>query len=181
MAKKLNAHDRLIKLYELYEQKMYVVAYSILKDRWQAEDAVSEAFIRIMKNMDKLKDVESDRTKRFIIRVIRSTAIDTYRKNQRESKFTVITNEEEQFPDTDDPIDTALKELGSKEQVNQILAPLPEIYREVLVYRCIHEFSVKETAAVLEISESLVRKRYERARTMLMKRLGGEEYEYRVI
>lgn len=181
MGKPLDEHDRLVKLYELYEQKMYVVAYSILKDQWQAEDAVSEAFIRIMKNMDKLKDEESDKTKRFIIRVIRSAAIDTYRKNQRESKFTVIPSEEEQFPDTDNPIDRVLKELGSKEQVNQILAPLPEIYREVLVYRCIHEFSVKETAAILEISESLVRKRYERAKTMLMKRLGGGEYECKVI
>lgn len=64
--------------------------------------------------------------------------------------------------------------MGSQENVNQLLSGLPGKYREVLIYRCIHELSVRETAAILEISENLVRKRYERARNMLMKKLGDD-------
>ena len=32
--------EKLERLYELYEQKMYAVAFSILRNEWQAEDAV---------------------------------------------------------------------------------------------------------------------------------------------
>ncbi|MGF0034115.1 RNA polymerase sigma factor [Bariatricus sp. SGI.154] len=39
-----NASDsqKLEKLYERYEQKMYAVAFSILHNEWQAEDAVQD-------------------------------------------------------------------------------------------------------------------------------------------
>lgn len=183
MKEKINDHDKLTRLYELYEQKMYVVAYSILNNRWQAEDAVSESFIRIIKNLQKIKAPESDKTKRFIIRIIQTTAIDIYRKNQRESMtFTVISNEDsERFPDSNNSIDEMLKDMGSKEEINRLLAELPDKYREVFAYRCIQELSVKETAAVLEISENLVRKRYERARAILMKKLGDDQYECKII
>ena len=35
--------EKLERLYELYEQKMYAVAFSILRNEWQAEDAVQDA------------------------------------------------------------------------------------------------------------------------------------------
>ena len=183
MGQRLNEYDKVVKLYELYEQKMYRIAYSVLNNQWQAEDAVSEAFIKIMKNLSKIRDVESDKTKKFIIRIIQNTSIDYYRKNQKErAVFTVVSDEEqEHFPSPGNSVDDMLKDMDSQEEVNRLLSVLPEKYREVLLYRCVHELSVKETAAVLEISDNLVKKRYERARNMLMKKLGDEQYEYKVI
>ena len=35
--------------YRLYEQKMYAVAYRILKDRYLAEDVVQETFLKLMR------------------------------------------------------------------------------------------------------------------------------------
>ena len=35
--------------YKLYEQKMYQIAYGILRDKGLAEDAVQEAFFKLMK------------------------------------------------------------------------------------------------------------------------------------
>ncbi|MBR1866834.1 MAG: sigma-70 family RNA polymerase sigma factor [Lachnospiraceae bacterium] len=178
-------HDKAAKLYERYEHKMYDVAYSILHDEWQAEDVVSEAFIKLIQNLSKIKDVDSKQTKRFVIRMIQSTAIDQYRKNQRERvKLTHVNAEQEEnvaFPDNKDDIEDMLRKVGSEQEVEQILAYLPQMYREVFMYRCMHEFSVRETAAVLEISENLVRKRYERARNMLAKKLGDEQYAYKII
>ena len=40
------------KCYKLYEQKMYYVALSILHDSGLAEDAVQEAFMKLMKSED---------------------------------------------------------------------------------------------------------------------------------
>lgn len=177
-------------LYELYEQKMYIVAYSILKNQWQAEDAVSEAFVKIIRHRDEFTDPESDETKRYIIRLIQNTAIDIYRKNKRDSEhLQVLDGQGEQasaqsVPDTD----MVVLEMYDRQRVKELLDSLPEKLRQVMLLRCVKELSVKETAAVLQIKETAVRKRYERARTLLKehfleerkkddrRQIGGEEH-----
>ena len=44
------AADRqtMTELYETYEQKMFGIANAILHNDWQAEDAVHEAFVRMV-------------------------------------------------------------------------------------------------------------------------------------
>lgn len=80
----LSDSEKLERLFELYEKKMYAAAFRILQDVGQAEDAVQDAFIRVMSHMNQIKSPESQETKHFMIKVIRSAAIDIYRKNQRE-------------------------------------------------------------------------------------------------
>lgn len=182
MRLKSNDHDKVARLYELYEQKLYLVAFSILNNQWQAEDAVQEAFVRIIKNRDKIKNPESDESKRFLIRIIQSTAIDIYRKNQKDCKrFAAISEQGRDEMEEADSIEDMLNRTDSEEKVQNMLKQLPDNYREVLVYRCIHQLSVRETAAILEISEAAVRKRFERARILLMKLMGDEQYECKVI
>lgn len=43
-----NDYEKMEELYELYEQKIYYVAYSILNNIQQAEDAVQETFITFL-------------------------------------------------------------------------------------------------------------------------------------
>ena len=78
--------EKLDQLYALYEQPMYRIAYAILHHTEQAEDAVSDAFLRIMKNLKKIGNVQSEKTKHYIVCIIRSTAINQYRQNQRDSE-----------------------------------------------------------------------------------------------
>lgn len=183
MGKQKTEYDKAIKLYELYEQKMYAVAYSILGDKWQAEDAVSESFIKIIKNLKKIKKEESDKTKHYIIRIIQHTAIDMYRKNQKERGILTSSSEEKQEEVSDmlNPVEEFFADESDREEVEELLSILPKIYYDVFVCRCIYDMSTKETAVYLKIEEPLVRKRYERAKGMLAKKLGGEQYEYKVI
>lgn len=44
-----NDNQKLKRLYELYEQPMYRIAYAVLHNSYLAEDAVSEAFVRLIK------------------------------------------------------------------------------------------------------------------------------------
>lgn len=158
-------------LYQLYEQKLYVIAFSILHDPWQAEDAVQEAFVKILVNLPQIKDVESDSTKRYIIQIIKNTSIDMYRKNQKVNpNFTVITTEQiEEIEDTNQSVDKQILEAESKEAVNKMLYSLPSKYYEIITQRIIEQRSFKEIANQLHISENTARKRYERGRKLLMK------------
>lgn len=167
--------EKLEQLYELYEQKMYAVAFSILRNEWQAEDAVQDAFVRLLKNLWKIRDLESLKTRSYVLRTIRSAAIDQYRKNQITSNATVPIKDMD-FADERDDIMKLVSRLAGDSVLERILGKLPDSYRDVILFRCVHQLSVKETASVLEISESLVRKRQQRALKKLRLIIGDDMY-----
>lgn len=74
------AKEKLHTLYKIYEKPMYHIAYAILHHTQQTEDAVSEAFCRVIANLHKIGDPESPQTRQYMIQIIRSTAISQYRK-----------------------------------------------------------------------------------------------------
>ena len=66
--------EKLKLLYDIYEQPMYRIAYAILHHTEQAEDAVSDAFLRILKNLKKIGDVtvqpDNDQTKGKVAKIV---------------------------------------------------------------------------------------------------------------
>ena len=51
--------DDIVALFNLYEQKMYHIAFSILYDCYQAEDAVMDAFMRLLEKQYHIDDPAS--------------------------------------------------------------------------------------------------------------------------
>ena len=158
--------------YELYEQKMYRVAYNILHDTFAAEDAVQDAFVRLMRSQACFEDPDSDDCKKYIITVIRNASIDIY--NQRTKEIAGVP----EFEELSEYVGTSKSdEMGIEEHdsLRSLVRKLPEKYRLVTECLALEEMSVKETSIKLGISEPLVRKRYERAKAKL--REGGTDYE----
>ena len=79
----LNDHTKLLRLYELYEQPMYRIAFAVLHDSALAEDAVHDAFVRIIGKLKKLGAPDSPKTKAYIVKTVQSTSITIYRRNRR--------------------------------------------------------------------------------------------------
>ena len=61
----------IISVFNMYEQKMYHIAYAILHDSYQAEDAVMDAFVRLLERQYSIEDPAANATKRLIIQVTR--------------------------------------------------------------------------------------------------------------
>lgn len=68
---------------------MLYIADSILHDVHLAEDAVSEAFIKIINNLDKINPKDCYWTRGFVVIIVRNVALDMLRK-QKKSKETMI-------------------------------------------------------------------------------------------
>ena len=81
--------DFMERCYRLYEQKMYRAAYRILQDSAWAEDAVQEAFLKLMKGQVYFEDACSDDCKKYMITVIRHSAIDIYNQKKESRIFYV--------------------------------------------------------------------------------------------
>ncbi len=70
-------------LYTKYRQNMYAVAYSILHNTEDAEDAVHQAFIAIANNFEKIRQIPCQEIKAYIVVIIRNTSIDNYNRNKK--------------------------------------------------------------------------------------------------
>lgn len=158
------------KCYELYEQKMFRVALSVLHNETYAEDAVQDAFLQLIKHKVHFDDPASDDCKRYIITVIRNASINIYNKRKNENQIVSLTEEPEQL--------CGIKAVAPEENVEAefeyqpLMNSLPEKYYDVVYCLVVKDYSISETARKLGITEANVRKRYERAKKMMRKNPG---------
>ena len=166
----MNNQERIEKIYQLYEQKMYWIAYSILGDVSDAEDAVQDAFLKLVRLVRKLEDPASDRTKRFVIRTIQSAAIDRYRNNKKDRE----NRSDQDVESVDISVPSHEDLLGEIQDIQILLQKLPEAEREVIELHMIRGMSFEEISGEKKASLAAVRKRYERGMKQL-RMLAGEE------
>lgn len=165
--------DLVTRLYTAYEKMMYNIALGILKNQQDAEDAVSEAFIRIINNLSKIKDAESKPTKSFIITIIKSTSINTYNKRKKNEHVDIddvndISNED---------VELDYLEKCDRETVHRAIDKLNDNYKNALRLKYFYGMSTGEMADILDISVEGVRKRLQRAEQSLMIVLSEEDYD----
>ncbi len=158
------------KCYELYEQKMFRVALSVLHDESLAEDAVQDAFLQLIRHEVHFKDAGSDDCKRYMITVIRNASINIYNKKKNENKVVSYPEELEAVCDSSASAVNDINEEAA--EVTPLMNSLPRKYYDVVECLVIRDYSVKETAEALCITEANVRKRYERARKMMREAYG---------
>lgn len=162
---------RFVLLYEKYRYLMWYVAKDILKDDGLAEDAVQEAFLTLTRYIDRVTDTDSPQTKRFLVTIAKSRAIDLLRKERAIN--TQADAYDEAIGDAagaSDALEDYLQEEAYEELVSAI-GQLSENYRVVLECRYLHELSEKETAQVLGIAPKTVNVRCFRAKQQLKKLL----------
>ena len=152
-----------------YASALYRVAYSVLRNAADAEDAVQETFLRVLRHRDTLDEVRDRRV--WLIRIVWNIVLD--RKRRAKTR-----------PETDDVDELAriLPSSGlSAEQVAsaaqhhaRVLAcvdKLPAKERQGLMLSAFDELSSVEIAGVLGITESSVRSRLFRARNLMAEML----------
>ena len=159
-------------IYHDYEQTMYHAAFAVLHNKQDAEDAVHEAFVRIITDIDRLAAVQKEKRKSFVIIVVKNIAIDTYRRRQREN---VGAEDISDMDIADDfSIEQAISDSTDRELLMKAVEKLPEKQQEVLVMKFFHEVSTADIAEMLGIDVSAVRKRIARAEKNLYEILKGE-------
>ena len=160
-------------LYNKYRGKMFSLAYSILKNYPNAEEAVSQAFFTIARNFSKIRDLSPVKQGAYLKITVKNAAIDIYRKETGENS-TPIEEIEDFTAAPDDVSDEVLSEMNYNKIVEAIRS-LPEQYGECLYLFHVRELSIKEIAAHLYIEPEAVKKRLQRARQKLRKILEENE------
>ncbi|MGN6509193.1 MAG: sigma-70 family RNA polymerase sigma factor [Chitinophaga sp.] len=159
------------RLFELlmrkYNQRLYRIGMSILENEAGAEDAMQTAYINAYEHLSGFERRASFGT--WLTKIMLNQCYEQRRKNRRLHTTTEQT-------DNIAIMNTAVNELANKElgrTLQQAVAKLPEKYRVVFVLREIEDLSVRETSAALQIEESNVKVRLNRAKSMLRENLNG--------
>ena len=157
------------RLFETYRQRMYNIAYGILQNNQDAEDAVSNAFIRIMNNLHKISDPESSKTRGYVAIVTKNAAIDVY----NERKKHIHDDIDELNIASDQNMEAIIIDKYDHEVVDNAIGRLNENYRNILILRYYYDLPLANIAQALGISENAVKHRLYRAQESLAKELGG--------
>lgn len=149
------------------------IAYSILRNYHDAEDAVQECFLRVLKHAGRLHQVRNPKT--WVARVAWTTALD-----RRSSRARTAVNEAVEEPDVlariADQKMAADEQLAGKQLqglLAQMIAALPEDLRHPLELSTVQELNSAEIAEIMNIPESSVRTRLMRARKRLREKLSA--------
>jgi RNA polymerase sigma-70 factor (ECF subfamily) len=150
-----------LSLYDEEADALYRFAFFRTNDHEQALDIVQESFLALWKAMRSGQRIDALRS--FLYRIARNLLIDRYRKEGRARTDSLDRYLEEGGDVADDDPHGEYDTLDL-ERVRALLAELePPEYREALVLRYGLDWSPKEIARVLEVSENVVSVRIHRA------------------
>lgn len=168
----LSDTEKIALVYELYEEELFKICLGILRDRFSAEDALHESFLRIIRYRDRIGDPASEKCRKFVRKTTKNTAINMYRRKSKESSYVG------EMPESDIPDEKYDLENNSSLTLSEkrILSFLDEKYRTVVECICLEGMTAKECAAILRVSEACVRKRLERAKRWLKEIIDDQRY-----
>ena len=163
--------EKFTEVYEQYQHFCWYVAFQLLGDDHLAEDAVQETFLALTRHLDKIEAVESPRTRKFLMTIVKSKAIDILRKQKNELSMEELECE---LPASEPD---ALSQYITRENYNALIScvlELEESYRVIFEYKYVHGLSDQKIGEILEISSKNVNVRYYRARKKLQGMLEKE-------
>ena len=151
-------------LVERHQQVALNVAFRFLGDRTLAEDAVQEAFLRLLASASRYQPTAAFRT--YLYTVVWHICVDVYRKRRPES-LEALPAQEDPGPG---PVQAAV-ESERAELVREAVQELPPRQRMALVLKHFEGMSYDEIGAALDCSPTAVDALLIRAKRRLAEKL----------
>lgn len=162
-------------LYLTYRQDMYKTAFAVLHSSQAAEDAVHEAFMIVIKKLNKISEINCPRTRAYLIIIVKNLALKMYNEGKRNAAESI---DDADICDGGDVEADVMARLSAAE-LKELLLKLPEQYYQVLFLELYMELSISEAAESLGISYENAKKRSQRAKrcfSKMIKEHYGSEY-----
>lgn len=161
------------RLIDAYQGPVYNLAYRMLGNRGEAEEAAQEAFIRAYTKLDSYDPARKFST--WMLSITSNYCIDLLRK--RRALLLSLDHPLPPHPalmsDRADGPEAQATDSEREEMVQSLLQTLPEDYRQAVVLFYWYDLSYQEIAEVMDTTVSAIKSRLFRARRQLAE--AGEE------
>ena len=154
-------------LVDRYTDAFQRKAFSILRNKEAAEDAVQDAFVKIYKNARRFTPEPGAGFKSWGYRILVNTCFTAYQKRKREGVY--LANLEPEFQElvADKKEAVHAEERLNADEVASFLKELPESLRQVMQLHFVEGKPHADVAKIVGISEGAVRARVHRAKQEL--------------
>lgn len=150
---------RIENIINLYGDLLYRTGIMILGNPQDVQDVLQEVMLKVLQKMPEFHDSEHE--KAWLLRVTINLCKDMLRFRFRH-QYIQIDELEIEAVDTDD------------RQLLQEIIQLPSRWQIVLILHYVEGYSLKEIADILAVSENAVKKRMQRAKAGLKKKLQSD-------
>jgi len=143
-------------------RQAYALALRLTGNPDDASEATQDAYIRVVRSLKRLEEPGAFTT--WLFRIVSNVCMTQMRRrSRRETPMELETHQEP------DPVDVEEVVVGGvvREELEELVSRLPDVYRTVVVLRDVYGMSGEETAEVLGISTGAVKVRLHRARRRL--------------
>ena len=151
------------RLYQKYVRLMFSAANRLLRESADAEDAVHQAFLTVIRNLDRVAEVDSPETRSLLVVIARRKAIDILRSRRNVRNAGLM----EELVRVEAP-------LPGESGLAEALSRLPERYRKVLLLRYEDGVRTRDIARLLGLKLATAQKLIWRAREALKRELSAE-------
>ena len=151
-------------VFETYFKEQYSLVYRVafmqMKGHADAEDAVQEVFVRLLKYQPQFEDKEHE--KAWFIRTTINICKDIMKSKWRSTTVSIDKipeSEKAHFPQS----------LVKEDEMLWSVLELPDKYRDCLYFFYYEDYSIKEIAEILKVPENTVKTNLKRGREALKK------------
>ncbi len=152
-----------------YNQRLYRIGRSIVNDDNEVEDIMQSAYLNAYVNLAGFENKSSFST--WLTKILINESL---LHKKRKAKLEQILIEKQDVKHHSDTPLTGLMNNELKIVLEKSIAVLPEKYRLVFVMREVEEMSTRETMETLNLTESNVKVRLNRAKEMLRDSLSSQ-------
>jgi RNA polymerase sigma-70 factor (ECF subfamily) len=161
-------------LVRTYHDRVYRFGLRTCRDGFDADDAVAEAFTKLARRPDVMRDPG---VLSWLMTVARRTCLRLLRPFLRERRALGERAEADEMVSHELAPDAALERFQLVHAVHDAIAALPPEAREVIVLRDLEGLTGEETASALGISEVAMKSRLHRARSAVREHLAPRFHE----
>jgi len=163
-----NHEGRFLAAFTEYNDALFRHATLRISDREKAIDLVHDTFTKVWTYIRGGHDVENFRP--FLYKVLNNLIIDEYRKQKEASLDALLERDgvdEGSFPELSESSVEALAATIDGKQAMNLIATLPDVYREVLILRFVDGLGPREMSTLIEESENVISVRIHRGLKLL--------------
>ena len=153
------------KVYQLFSGKLFALSLKYSRNRMDAEDVLQDSFIQIFQKIHQYKNKGS--FEGWLKRIVINTALQKY----REKSPLQLVKEEQNVEDKEDLVLNIDEDKIDISDLLVLIQELPDRYRLVFNLYVLDNFSHKEIAKMLTISEGTSKSNLSRARLILKQKV----------
>ncbi|KWX87221.1 RNA polymerase subunit sigma [Paenibacillus riograndensis] len=146
-----------------FERQIYTYCYYILKSREEAEDAVQDIFVKVYRELERYRKVESFSA--WLYKVACHHCLDQIRKRKRRSRL--LSLYKEQHP-------KAYSEPNGEGPVQLLMDSLSAEESNLLILKVVEQYSFEEIGQIMDCNPAVLRKKFERLRKKLVRQKMNE-------